>query len=574
MGEMLIRVAGEGGEGVISTGELLSQAAVRQGAEVFTFRTYPAEIKGGLAMFQIRVSDQPLLSQGDAVDVLVAFNEEGFDAHHSSLKEGGVLIYDADSVEVANSNPWHSYGIPMTEIAQKEIGSRIAKNVVAIGAVTALLGFDYETVDHLVRERWGRKGLEVQERNAKALAAGFRYIQEHFRPTHPYRIPFRQVPSPRIVVSGNDALCLGAIFAGVRVYAGYPITPASDIMHWMAQELPRRGGAMIQTEDEIAALALVLGASFAGQKAMTATSGPGLSLMVELIGLASMAEIPAVIVDVQRGGPSTGMPTKTENADLNLAVYGAHGDAPRIVIAPGTIEECFYLTVRAFDLAERYQSPVILLSDQFLAQSTQSIPFPVVEGLKVGERKRPDGTDGGTYQRYALTEDGISPMAIPGLDLSYYTLTGLEHDEYGHPNISPWYHTKMTEKRFRKYRQLSQEKGWAVRYGHEEPEVGIITWGSATGPVREAVEKAVAQGQRVAQLHVRLLHPLPVGEILNFVKPLRQVVVAELNFSGQLAHLIAAETGIQAERWNKYTGLPFSPEEIFEALEQVYQAAA
>ena len=574
MKEMLIRVAGEGGEGVISTGELLSQAAARQGAEVFTFRTYPAEIKGGLAMFQIRVSERPLLSQGEVVDVLVAFNEEGYQVHHSALREGGVLIYDLDSVEVPEGSPWRTYGIPMTSIAQKEIGSRIAKNVVSIGAVTALLGFDYETVDRLVRERWGRKGAEVQERNAQALAAGFRYAQEHFGIDHPYRIPRSTSTAKRIVLSGNDAICLGAIWAGVNVYAGYPITPASDIMHWMAKELPRFGGSMIQTEDEIAAVALVLGASFAGQRAMTATSGPGLSLMVELIGLASMAEIPAVIVDVQRGGPSTGLPTKSENADLNLAVYGGHGDAPRIVIAPGTIEECFYLTVRAFDLAERYQMPVILLSDQFLAQSTQSIPYPSTEGLKVGERKRPEPTNGSTYRRYELTEDGVSPMAIPGRDVTYYTLTGLEHDEYGHPDISPEAHTRMSQKRFRKYERVRQEPGWVVRYGAEDAEIGIISWGASTGPVREAVEEALEEGMKVAQLHVRRLAPLPAREIMEFVEPLKRVIVAELNYSGQLAHLIAAETGFQAERLNKYTGLPFLPSEVMEALKREHELVA
>ncbi|HVO33223.1 MAG TPA: 2-oxoacid:acceptor oxidoreductase family protein, partial [Elusimicrobiota bacterium] len=331
MKDILVRIAGEGGEGVISCGELLTTALARSSFEVFTFRTYPAEIKGGPAMFQVRASDQPVLSQGKSADILVTFNEEAFQLQGHTMRPDGLLVYDPAHYQPKGT--FEAYAVPLDEITLNLAKSKLGKNVVALGVVSRLLGMSLNLIEQLVRDRFGKKGEMVVARNHDMLRAGYNYVDQHpFKKSLP---KFEDHPSEykRIVMSGNEALSTGAIAAGCRYYAGYPITPASDILEFMEKDLPKFGGAVVQTEDEIAAISSVVGASYAGKKAMTATSGPGLSLMVEVMGLATMSEIPCVIVDSQRGGPSTGLPTKTEQGDLNLAVYGAHGDSPRIVLA-------------------------------------------------------------------------------------------------------------------------------------------------------------------------------------------------------------------------------------------------
>src|SRR3989338_6587234 len=327
VGSYVFRVGGEGGEGVISTGELLTTALARSGYEIYTFRTYPAEIKGGHANYQVRCAGQLLLSQGDEVDVLVAFNQEAYDKHIKDLRSGGVLVYDADAFSVPQQNGAVLYGVPMTSLATEKVGVKLTKNIVALGVLSQLFDIPMERFEGLLRERFGRKGEAIVQKNILALRVGAEYIQ-----TQEKKDTNRLGPGPRqtkeLVLSGNESLALGAIAAGCRLYAGYPITPATDIMEFLAKELPKVGGYVVQTEDEISAIGVVLGASFGGKKAMTATSGPGFSLMTEMMGLGVAAEIPAVIVDVQRVGPSTGMPTKTEQGDLYMAVYGGHGNCP------------------------------------------------------------------------------------------------------------------------------------------------------------------------------------------------------------------------------------------------------
>ena len=569
MKDILVRIGGEGGEGVISCGEMLTTAFARSSYEVYTFRTYPAEIKGGPAMFQVRASDANVLSQGQAADILITFNEEAYQLHGKSIKPDGLLVYDPAHYKPEGT--FESYAVPLDEITLNVVKSKLGKNVVALGVCARVLGMSIELLEQMVRDRFGKKGEIIVTKNFEALKAGYDYVDKHpFKKDLP---KFAAVASPikRIVMSGNEALSIGAISAGCRYYGGYPITPASDILEFMEKDLPKFGGAVVQTEDEISAIASVVGASYAGKKAMSATSGPGLSLMVEILGLASMSEIPIVIVDAQRSGPSTGMPTKMEQGDLNLAVYGAHGDAPRIVLAPGDVEECLYYIIHAFNLSEKYQCPVIYLTDQSLAHRTQTFPWPdfnrvpVINRLVPTERDLKDG-----YTRFKMTENGVSPMSLPGMVGGCYAATGLEHSEKGAPNFTPKMHVQMSAKRARKIEVCSKEKGFTSRYGAKKAKIGIIGWGSTQGSIREGVDLAAKAGIPVAHLQLKMVCPLPEADIRDFLSSVEEVIVAELNWSGQLNQIFRSKFLVPTIALTKCEGLPFYAEEIFAKLKSVH----
>lgn len=565
---IVIRIAGEGGEGVISAGELLALALMRASLEVYTFRTYPAEIKGGPAMIQIRIGNKPVLSQGDALDVLLAFNAEACRNHRQDLRQDGLLIYDPADFDQEAISKFRSCPVPLTQIASTEIGQKLTKNMVALGSAARALALPAENLEELIRSRFRRKSEEIQAKNVQAVHAGFNYAGTCDLRNQCANLP-EKGEGGKILTSGNDALSMGALAAGCRYYAGYPITPASDIMERLAAELPKFGGSLLQTEDEIAAISSVLGASYAGVKSMTATSGPGLSLMVEMIGYGVMAEIPAVIVDAQRAGPSTGMPTKTEQSDLNLAIYGGHGDAARIVLAPGDVEDCFYTMVDAFNLSEKYQVPVIMLTDQSLAHRTQSWNQPDLNKLKVIDRKKPTEHELQSYKRFQYTEDGISPMSIPGMPGGEYVATGLEHTELGNPSWNPKGHSRMTAKRVKKVESASKERGFTKRHGHRDAKVGIICWGSTIGAAREAVKLAESERIKAAVLHVRMVYPLPCEDIREFMESVDVVVVPELNATMQFASILRSRFNKPIVPLGKVEGLPFKPAEILKAVKEV-----
>ena len=407
MVDYVFRVGGEGGEGVISTGEMLTLALARAGFEIYTFRTYPAEIKGGHANYQVRASGNFLLSQGAAVDVLIAFNEEAYQKHAQDVRPGGVIVYDADVFSPASHDSTILYGIPLTSLATEKVGIKLTKNIIALGVVAEMCDIPRATFEELLKEKFGRKGEMVVQKNLLALRLGMEYVQQQLKRTDDIKLGAGPRKAKELVLSGNESVALGAIAVGCRFYAGYPITPATDIMEFLARELPKIGGFVVQTEDEIAALGAVLGASFAGKKAMTATSGPGFSLMTEMMGLAVASEIPAVVVDVQRVGPSTGMPTKTEQGDLYLACYGGHGNCPRIVMALTSVEDCFYGIMHAFNIAEQFQMPVVVLSDQYLGHRKATVPVPDPSKVPVIERRKPTPEELKGYKRYRFTPDNI-----------------------------------------------------------------------------------------------------------------------------------------------------------------------
>ena len=562
---VVVRLAGESGEGVISSGDILTQAAARGGYYTQTFRTFPAEIKGGPCMYQFRLSDEPIWSHGKDVDLLVCFNQEAWDLNWDSLGPEGSILYDVTEVTIPDEYLPRARPVRMEELAKEIGGSLRAKNMVAVGAVTGVISFDTTPIEELVLRRYAHKE-GVADANIAALHAGADEAAD-LKGRYPLVAPV-EVEEDRMLISGNQAIAVGAIAAGVDYFAGYPITPASDILEWLSVRLPQTGGLTIQCEDEIASLASVVGASYAGAKAMTATSGPGLSLMGELIGYAGTAEIPVVIVDAQRGGPSTGLPTKTEQSDLNQALYGSHGDAPRVVIAPVSVEDCFFATIDAFNYAEQYQLPVILLTDQGLATRLEVIHRPDTSQIELTPRKTSKGVARDEYKRYEYTPDHVSPMGIPGEPNGMYVATGIEHDEYGHPAYTPEIHLGMGHKRWDKLEPL-KTTGRQAAHGDAHPtDVAFIGFGSTFGPVREAIDRLLEQGLSVGSFYPRILMPFPADKVIDFVKDAKRVVVPEVNFTGQLARLIKAETGIELESVAKCDGLPFTAEAIMDLANQ------
>jgi 2-oxoglutarate ferredoxin oxidoreductase subunit alpha len=559
---VVIRLAGESGEGVISSGDILTQAAARGGYWTQTFRTYPAEIKGGPCMYQVRMGDERIYSHGKAVDLLVCFNQEAWDLHWDSLGPDGVILYDETAVEIPDEYRGRARPVRMEKLAKEIGGSLRAKNMVAVGAVAGVISFNTTPIEELVLRRYAHKQ-GVADANIAALRAGgdesgdLKGSLEIVDPV--------EVEADRILLSGNQAIAVGAVAAGLDYFAGYPITPASDILEWLSAKLPQVGGITMQCEDEIASISAVLGASYAGAKAMTATSGPGLSLMTEMLGYAGTAEIPCVIIDAQRGGPSTGLPTKTEQSDLQHALYGGHGEAPRVVIAPITVEDCFWSVIDAFNYSERFQVPVILLTDQGLATRMEVIHKPDTDGLDLWTRRTSAGLNG-DYKRYELTEDSVSPMGIPGEEGGQYVATGIEHDELGHPAYTPENHLAMQAKRWGKLDPLRNGLVRHELYGDAQPDIAIIGFGSTYGAVREAVDLARAEGLSVGAFYPRVLGPFPAEQVTEFAARASRVLVPEVNFTGQLARLVRGECGLQVESHAKCDGLPFTAEDVLDVI--------
>jgi 2-oxoglutarate ferredoxin oxidoreductase subunit alpha len=586
--DFTVRVGGDSATGgIVTTGEIVARIAAYSGLEVYTTRTIPAEIKGGHVMFQLRASEEPVYSQGDDVDMLIAFDQESIDNYYQLVKSGGFLIYNSNDGKPPAVQGLNVYGLPLNDLA-KQINFTRGRNIITIGAMVKLFDLPYDKAEEVVRRQLGRKK-ELLDQNLLALKTGFDYVEQNISRESPYHLipPTGGIQEDRLVMSGNQALAMGAIAGGCRFYAGYPITPASDIMEFLAAEFPQIHGTMIQAEDEIAAINMCLGASFAGARAMTATSGPGISLMVEALGHATMTEIPVVVVDVQRAGPSTGMPTKVSQGDLRLAIFGAHDDAPRIVVAPVSVEDCFYQIVHAFNLAEKYQTPVIFLSDQDMSVRVVTIPPFDLNKVKLEPRLLWDpksidhggngasGNGGGEreYLRYKITESGVSPMSLPGMPGGQYTAEGLEKAESGAPIYTPEAHSRNFEKRARKLANaLHDYEAWQMyeTFGDLDAPVAIVGWGSTIGPVKEAVLRAQSEGMPVAVLYPKLLYPLPVEHIGAFIENRQAIIVPELNFVGQFGRMLQAQFEREIVHLNKYGGQPLAAREVYNTIKQVY----
>lgn len=575
---LTVRFEGDSGDGIISMGRLFARTAARLGYQVYTFSTFLAVVRGGQVTFQARISDAPLLSQGNEPDILVALNRQAIADNAPRLPKGALVIHPPFGGR-CEEIPAHAkvLEVDVKEIAESEAGTARSKNVAATGVLLGLLGLDLDTAEQAVEELFKAKGPDIATANRNALRAGYEEGAQHGALAQPWIFPPKDRVA-RMLLSGNEAVALGALTAGVRFFAGYPITPASEIMEWLAAQLPKVGGLMLQAEDEIASLAMCIGASYGGVKTMTATSGPGLSLMIELLGLAGMAELPVVVVDVQRAGPSTGMPTKEAQGDLVLAAYGSHGEIPRVVIAPQTVADCFTQTIRAVNVAHQFQIPVIVLSSQSLSHRMQTIDPPDFEKLEIFDETFWDPETGPKpFQRYADTEDGLpTPRSVPGIPEGMYRCGGLEHNEFGNPDFAPAVRRRMVARRLKRMAAIARAfRGTTLEYdAGNGTKLGLMSWG-ATAPVAlETINELEKEGITMRALLPHVLWPMPEMAIRSFLQSgIKTLFIPELNATAQFAEMLRAhftkellENNVEVVSITKDDGLPFSPAEIREGI--------
>ncbi|WP_100399276.1 2-oxoacid:acceptor oxidoreductase subunit alpha [Bacillus sp. FJAT-44742] len=564
------KVGGQQGEGIESTGEIFAIALNRLGYYLYGYRHFSSRIKGGHTNNKIRVSTKPLNSVSDDLDILVAFDQETIDVNVHELKEGGIVIADAKfSPILPEEGKAELYPVPFSEIA-KELGTSLMKNMVAVGASAAVLGLAPELYRNVVQEIFGKKGEAVVEKNMEALQQGAAFFKDQAGEVERYHL-IEADGKKRMFMIGNDAIGLGAVAGGARFMPAYPITPASEIMEYLIKKFPEFGGTVIQTEDEIAAAVMAIGANYAGVRALTASAGPGLSLMTEAIGLSGMTETPLVIVDTQRGGPSTGLPTKQEQSDLMAMIYGTHGEIPKIVMAPSTVEEAFYDTIEAFNLADEYQCPVIMVTDLALSLGKQTVEPLDYEKITINRGKLdfhpdlPEQDPAEYFKRFAVTDDGVSPRVVPGTKNGIFHVTGVEHDETGKPSEHPVNRKDQMDKRMRKLSAVSDRFDTPVAYTdtHDHADLLVIGVNSTRGTISEAIPRLEADGVKVNHAQIRLLHPFPSDELKPLMDRADKVVVVENNATGQLANIIRLNTGAaHIENILKYDGNPFLPSEI------------
>ncbi|MGV3267936.1 2-oxoacid:acceptor oxidoreductase subunit alpha [Staphylococcus simulans] len=566
------KVGGQQGEGIESTGEIFATAMNREGYYLYGYRHFSSRIKGGHTNNKIRVSTTPVHAISDDLDILVAFDQETIELNHHEMRDDSVIIADAKAKPSRPENcKAQLIVLPFTDIA-KELGTKLMKNMVAIGATCAIMDLDIKSFESLIANTFGKKGENIVDMNVQALHAGYEAMKEEMTDLKgDYHLEASQ-SEPHLYMIGNDAIGLGAISAGSKFMAAYPITPASEIMEYMIENLPKVNGAVIQTEDEIAAATMAIGANYAGVRAFTASAGPGLSLMMESIGLSGMTETPLVIVNTQRGGPSTGLPTKEEQSDLMQMIYGTHGDIPKIVVAPTDAEDSFYLTVEAFNLAEEYQCPVIILSDLQLAlgkQTVEQLDFNRVE-IKRGELLQSDierdEDDKSYFKRYALTASGVSPRPIPGVKGGIHHVTGVEHSPEGKPSESAQNRQEQMDKRMRKTENLLINEPVIDDQPYDEADILYIGFISIKGAIQEGKARLEDEGIKVNHLQIKQLHPFPTQIVQEAVDKAKKVVVVEHNYQGQLANILKMNVNVHQKLINqtKYDGTPFLPHEIEE----------
>ncbi|HEV3211215.1 MAG TPA: 2-oxoacid:acceptor oxidoreductase subunit alpha [Chthoniobacterales bacterium] len=574
--DAVIRLAGNSQDGIQTAGALLARLAGRSDQEVMTYMTIPSTISGGPSIFQVRIGSGEVLSAGDEADFLVAFYQHSYLDHIGFLKEGGVLLYDSDQVQPDLQDKRFVYvGVSVTGLTVEALGGTAkdkGKNIFVLGLIAAIFHLDTAKLKGLIRERFGGKNESIVNTALMAFQAGYSYPVGNLLTTrYEFEPRDRQRGVGQVTMDGNQALAYGLIAAGVRYGAGYPITPWSTVMEILRSEFPKYGGLFVQAEDELAAVSLALGFSYAGYLSVTGSAGPGISLKTEAIGWASMAEIPLIVVNVQRGGPSTGLPTNVEQSDLYQAMFGSHGDSPRVVLAAATVEDCFYTALEAARIARKYSTPVFILSDSSLATRIEAFDEPDLKSLMQDPRPdlspRPSG-----YKPYPL--DGVTRHAPPGsrmIDGKYPVVTGLEHDEMGHPTGRPPLHMAMTAKRRRKLQELAAEIPLPEVYGESRGQTLLVGWGSTFGPIREAVDRARAQGKSVSSIHLRHLHPLPSG-LENVFARFDRIVVAEMNDQGlygygQLATILRARfCEPKISSLTKTDGLTFRVKEILQGI--------
>ncbi|MFW9914715.1 MAG: 2-oxoacid:acceptor oxidoreductase subunit alpha [Candidatus Thorarchaeota archaeon] len=575
--EAIVRVCGAAGTGVASVGAILSKIATRSGLHVQTYNFYQSIIRGGHTASHIRVSDQEIHSLGDGVDFVLALDEHAAEIQMPYLSPGGYLVYDMDTLKVDESLLPHGaklMPVPLVSLARKEGRETRMLNTSGVGALASLLCLEKELLDEILHEQWAGKSKQIAENNVNAASAGYDYIEEK---ESGCRKKFQLGRQRRLLMTGNEAIALGAIAAGCKFYSFYPMTPATSIAYPIIANAEKYGIVAKQAEDEIAVINMAIGAGFVGARAMCGTSGGGFALMSEALGEAGITETPVVVVESSRGGPSTGLPTRTEQGDLNQLLGASQGDFPKIILAPGTVDECFYAAAEAFNLADRFQCPVLISTDLTLSESTASIDsldakVPIERPIRAKPKK------GEKFKRHIVTDTGISPTAFPGDPGLIFVAGSDDHDEEGNLLSDvlaglPYMlveRRKQMKKRMAKLETALKELSPPEIEGPEDAPLTIIGFGSTKGAIRDARKILENQGVSTNHLHIRYLMPFHSQEVRALLDG-RKCLVVEANFTGQLERLIRAETGLGLEfhHFRKYDGDPIYPVEIVQAVEEV-----
>jgi len=573
-------IGGEAGDGIDSTGKIFAQALSRAGRHVFTSKDFASRIRGGYTAYKVRTSTERVASVVDRLDILIALTQRTVEENLDELHDGSVIIYDGERTTMEDFEPPEGttgLSVPLKRLAE-DAGGAIMRNIVALGAACQVTNFTIEALDESLEKRFGNKGEAIVENNKKAARLGYEYVDEES--DHGFDYDLETTDNDYVLLNGDEAIGMGAIAAGCRFYSGYPITPATDVMEYLKGRIERYGGTVVQAEDELAAINMALGAARGGARAMTATSGPGIDLMTETFGLVATTETPLVICNVMRSGPSTGMPTKQEQGDLNQMLYGGHGEVDRFVLAPTTVSECFTKTVEAFNLAEKYQMPVYLTADLSLAVTEQTFPpetfdmdaVEIERGNLVRESEVEEWHDEqGRFQPHAPTEDGISPRVLPGTRDGAHMTTGLEHDSLGRRTEETDVRVEQVEKRQRKVETAAEREDWDYReFGDPDADTLVISWGSNEGAMREAMDLLEDDGVGVRFISVPYIFPRP--GLSDAVDAAETVIVVECNATGQFADVLESDVLERVERINKYNGVRFKADELAEEIRETLAA--
>lgn len=567
------KIGGEAGDGILNAGlQMFAKTCLRGGLEVFATAEYPSLIRGGHNSLDVRVEDKEIFSHVKEINLLIAMNKDTIDKHKHKLSDNAAVIYDGDYTKLASGEIENQtvklYNIPLFKIAN-ENGGKIMRNSVALGATMALVDFDMEIFNKVIADNFGtKKGTAIVEANVKAAKAGYDFVKSNFPDDFKFKLE-KLTRKNNMFMSGNEAITAGMIKAGCKFYAAYPMTPASSLLSNMAS-LERQFNLVVKhTEDEIAAINMAIGASYAGVRSACGTSGGGFALMVEGFGMAAVTEVPLVVIEAQRPGPGTGMATHSGQGDLRFLLHAATDEFPRVIIAPGDVEECFHRTIDAFNIAEKYQLPVIVLTDKFLGESFWTIQEFDTKNIAIDRGKLLKEVPA-DYKRYTITEDGISPRAVPGQKNGMHTASSYEHDEEGYEREEEEVRVMMHNKRFRKMEMLAKTLDDPELVGDHDAEITIISWGSPKGPILEAMKLLKEDGIKVNYLQVVYISPFPAKKIAEVINNSQATVIIENNKTAQLAGIIKEQTGLDIDhRILKYDGRPFTPQDIHAGIKEI-----
>ena len=582
MQEVTIGIAGAAGDGLDKSGDTLARSCGRQGLHVYAYNSYQSIIRGGHIWLKVRVGDEKVYSHGDGLNALIALNQDSIERHAAEVEEGGVIIFNGDRIKCEDSlvrKGVQVLAIPMKEVT-KEVAEKygpvkpIMQNTVAIGAVAYLAHIGMEGPTKVLSDTFSHKGQEVIDQNIALLKAGYDYAEANAKP---FAKEWKADGKARPFITGNEAIAMAAYAAGCKFYSAYPMTPASTILHWMASHAKDTGICVKQCEDELSVINMAIGAGIGGVRSMCATAGGGFALMTEAVGMAGIMEVPVVCVEVQRGGPSTGLPTKTEQADL-FQVFGAsQGEFPRLIVAPFTVADAFDTTVDAFNIAERFQLPVLMMTDLLLSEHPETVDPEVFKAdveINRGEMVKEWSEDQGQYKRFKFTESGVSPRALPGTANACYTSGSDDHDERGilisDMFTAPAVRRKSMEKRMRKVENLLKELPSPKLEGPADAELTLVTWGSTYGVVKETAEELTKAGTKTNFLCIKYIAPFHSKEVKELLSKCKKKVSVEVNFTSVMAKFIKMETGVSMDgHVNRYDGEPLEPDYIIERVNQI-----